>query len=119
MRAFEEGLKSDDIDLRFEAIVEMSHLQGPDFAKVGLVFEKAFLSPHQEVKEAAEALLADYPEPGRKLVRHDLLNSNHEEVRQYAQNATHYSAMISWIKELPKYTKKTNLTATCAVDCSH
>ncbi|MEO5971265.1 MAG: RhoGEF domain-containing protein [Bdellovibrionia bacterium] len=117
LKAFEQGFKSDDSDLRYGAIVEMSRLHGPNFGLVGLVFEKAMLSPHSEVREAAEALLADYPNPGREIIKANLLKSPHEEVRHIARTATPYSEMISWIKELPKYINETSSPAKCP-DCT-
>jgi hypothetical protein len=106
LKAFEKAFVSDDDELRYEAIIEMSHLHGPNYSTVGLVFESALLSPHKEVREAAEALLAEYPEPGRKVIREYLLKSSHGEVKQLAQNAAPYSEMILWIKQLPNYINK-------------
>lgn len=103
LKAFEAGFAGDDINTKHEAIVEMSHLHGPDLTLIGLVYEKAFLSKDRHIQEAAEALLADFPEPGRTSIKGYLMNSPHEEVRLQARNATPYSEMIQWIKELPKY----------------
>jgi len=116
--SLENGLSNDNSDIRIPAIIEMSKFHNSNPAVVAQVYEIAFRSPHQDARQAAEALLADYlPETDRIKIKKELHKSIPDIMKGVSTES--FPGMIAWLDKVSKMDRYIKTATNPPLSCTH